>query len=165
MTTRPHPDDAGLRAVARVRAVHEQDSRLGLQRALSEQAAREATLAELRERLAAVPALETSVLGTGSPAALLGLRTALGFLGEAERGQAAQTASGERITEVARGRWTVDQTRLAAVEMLLERRADTRRTEEERAAARAQDDVAAQRWLRGRLRSALDDTDFGGDAG
>lgn len=136
--------DRGLSAVARVRGVREQDSRTGLQLANAEQAAKRQRLSELDHRLASTP------LHDGVPGAVISQRLALGFLGESVVAARAEVSSGERLTAAARSRWEHDKTRLAAVEQLLERRTARRRKAAERAAARDADDLAAQRWLRGR---------------
>ena len=65
---------------------------------------------------------------------------------------AAATARAARrartITESAREHWQRDKTRLSAVELLLERRAEERRAELRRREVRELDDIAAQRWQR-----------------
>lgn len=143
MSSASHPDDRGLAAVARVREVRETDSRIGLQRVLAEEAALLARVASLEAVLAA-----SRVRAQETPAELLACRTALAHVGtliQEARG-AAETAA--VVTADARARWSGDKARLAAVEHLLEKRADHRRTEAERKAAREADDIAAQRWSR-----------------
>ena len=143
MSGRPHRDDRGLAAVARVRGVRETDSRIGLRQVLAEEAAATARVAALEAGLGA-----TTVPGTTTPGALLALRAALAGTGVllAEGREAAATA--RVVSDEARVRWQADRARLAAVTQLLERRAARRRAEAERAAAREADDLAAQRWLR-----------------
>ena len=135
--------DAGLSAVARVRSVRETDSRIGLQPALGEQRAAQARVDELRTRLNAADSF-----AAGSAGSFVSLRHSLEVLGsvlitaEAERNQAST------ISEAALSRWHQDKARLAAIEMLLERRADARREEANRREARDLDDISVQRWLR-----------------
>lgn len=139
-----HREDRGLAAVRRVREVRETDSRIGLQTARAEESAALVRVDTLGRSLSgAVVPVETT------PAALLAQRTALAGLGDrlvAARGQAESAGA---IAVDARARWTADRTRLAAVEHLLARRAEVRRTEAERRAAAEADDIATQRWLRG----------------
>jgi flagellar export protein FliJ len=143
MTHPKNADDAGMLAVARVRGVREQDSRIGLQQALGEQRARERRVAELRGRLEG-----SGSFGTGSAGAFLALRASLDVLGAAVRDAEEATAASRRISEAAYDRWQVDRARLAAVESLLERRAAVRRAEAARREARDLDEIAAQLWQR-----------------
>lgn len=135
--------DAGMRAVARVRAVREQDSRIGLQQALREQRAHERDAEELRRQISA-----TDTFALGSAASYVALRASLDALGQVLRRAEADTATSRTVSEAAFGRWQEDRTRLSSVEMLLERRAAERQTEVARREARDLDEVAAQRWLR-----------------
>lgn len=137
--------DRGLRAVARVRGVREQDSRIGLQHALAEQRAGEDRLAHLEERRDRTPALVEATV-----AQFVAERHALVLLAESVRSARAEIASRATLAGEARGRWQHDRTRLAAVGMLLERRAAARRAEADRVEARDLDDIAAQRWQRRR---------------
>ncbi len=143
MSRRTHPDDRGLAAVGRVRALRENDSRVGLQLVLAEEAAGAARLASLDRTLASatVPARTT-------PADLVAQRTALANVGLLAREARATQATAEVVTAEARARWSDDRARLAAVEQLLERRAADRRTETLNREAREADDLAAQRWAR-----------------
>lgn len=143
MNGRIHRDDRGLAAVARVRAIRENDSRIGLQLVLAEQAAVAARLAELTRRLATAP-----VPTQTTPAALLAQRTALAEVGHQIRDARAARATAEVVSAEARARWGDDRARLAAVEHLLEVRATGRRTEAAKREARESDDLAAQRWAR-----------------
>jgi flagellar export protein FliJ len=59
-------------------------------------------------------------------------------------------AAARTVSASAREHWQRDKTRLSAVELLLERRAEERRAERARREARELDDVVAQRWLRRR---------------
>jgi len=137
--------DRGLRAVARVRGVREQDSRQGLHLAAVEQGARHARVIELSQRLAAAPAHLA-----GSPADVLSLRMALGFLGEEMRRARTEEEQGRLLLDTARARWERDKAELGAVEKLLGRRVERRRAEAARAEAKESDDIAAQRWQRAR---------------
>jgi flagellar export protein FliJ len=137
--------DAGLQAVARVRAVREQDSRLGLQQAVRELRQHEEESADLRHRIE-----RSEVFGSGSTASYLALRASLEAVGAALRAADAQAASSRTISETAYGRWQRDKSRLSAVELLLGRRAAERRAEAARKEARELDELAVQRWRRGR---------------
>ena len=143
MSRRPHAEDRGLAAVARVRALRENDSRIGLQMVLAEEAAGAARLAGLDRTLAAatVPALTT-------PGELVAQRTALANVGLLAQEARAAQVSAEIVSAEARAHWSADRARLAAVEQLLERRAAGRRTESMKREAREADDLAAQRWAR-----------------
>jgi hypothetical protein len=138
-----HRDDRGLAAVARVRGVREQDSRIGLRLAATEATAQRRRAEELHERLAIaeIPAVTT-------PGMLLARRTALAVLGEDGRAARVEAASAVRLSEQAHHRWDADRTRLAAVDHLLARRAEGRRAEAARREQKDADDLAAQRWLR-----------------
>ena len=76
------------------------------------------------------------------------MRYALASLREATHRarQAVDTAS--VMTASAQSHWQDDHTRLSAVEGLLERRADERRTERDVEVAKELDDVAGRLWLR-----------------
>jgi flagellar FliJ protein len=145
MSARVHREDRGLAAVARVRGVRETDSRIGLQHVLAEEAALATRLTGLSATLesAGVDAVSTT-------SALVAQRTALANVGVLAREARAELASAEVVSAEARTRWGADRARLAAVELLLERRALRRRTEAGRREARDADDLAAQRWSRGR---------------
>ena len=138
-----HAHDRGLAAVARVREVRETDSRIGLQRVLAEQAALVARVASLESQLAS-----STLPDQASPAQLVACRAALAQVGELIRETRDAAAIADLVTVEARARWVGDKARLAAVEHLLERRAERRRTEADRRAAREADDMAAQRWAR-----------------
>lgn len=141
--------DPGLRAVARVRGVREQDSLIALQQALSTQRDREERLARLRDQLTAAAALESDILGTsGAPGALLTLRMTLAQLATSTRQGREEVSAAEALSDAARDRWEHDRSRLAAVEQLLERRTAERRHEARRAEDRQTDETAAQGWLR-----------------
>jgi flagellar export protein FliJ len=135
--------DAGMLAVARVRSVREQDSRIGLQQAIGEQRAHEQRAADLRQRLEGSCAFDA-----GSAGSFLALRTSLDALGGALRTAEDETATSRRISEAAYDRWQLDRARLAAVELLIERRTAARRAELARRDARDLDEIAVQLWQR-----------------
>jgi hypothetical protein len=137
-------EDAGMLAVARVRGAREQDSRIGLQQAAAEQRQREADVARLRadlERMAGDFVLRHTFVRAAAESVLAA---------ETEAGTAA------RLTALARSHWQADKTRLSAVQMLLERRAEERRVERDRREARDLDEVVSQQWLRQRSRLPRD---------
>jgi flagellar export protein FliJ len=135
----PTTHDAGMRAVARVRGVREQDSRLGLQQSLAEQHAAERRASGVRRQLAAG---EEFTVGAGAD--FVARRAALAALGAELVTAEATVASAQNLALAARSRWQEDKTRLSAVEMLLERRADERLAVRLRTEARELDDIAAQ---------------------
>ncbi|MBZ5735183.1 flagellar FliJ family protein [Nocardioides sp. TRM66260-LWL] len=135
--------DPGLHAVARVRGVREQDSRLGLQQALRELRQREADLAALEASLREHGARVEGDLGS-----FAALRLSLLGLRERMVEARAQVAAAEGVARDAHARWSSDKARLGAVEGLLERRAEERRVEAGRAEATELDDVAGRLWLR-----------------
>lgn len=141
--SRVHAEDRGLAAVARVREVRETDSRIGLQQVLAEQAALTGRLTSLTDTLG------SAVLApVCAPGALLAQRTALANVGVLAAEARSALATTEVVADEARVRWGADRARLAAVELLLERRATGRRTERTRREAREADDLAAQAWAR-----------------
>lgn len=143
MTT--HEDDRGMQAVRRVRSVREQDSLLGLQKAVAERKAAGSRVSSLRARL-----LAADGFSAGTTASFLAVRSALnsitGSLTDAERTwQASKT-----VTALAQSQWHQDNTRLAAIDLLLERREAERKAERDRRSARDLDELAMQRWMRNR---------------
>jgi flagellar export protein FliJ len=144
-------EDAGMLAVARVRGAREQDSRIGLQQAAAEQRQREADVARLRADLERMAGVEDG------PVADFVLRHTF-VRAAAESVLAAETEAGTaaRLTALARSHWQADKTRLSAVQMLLERRAEERRVERDRREARDLDEVVSQQWLRQRSRLPRD---------
>jgi flagellar biosynthesis chaperone FliJ len=134
---------AGLRAVARVRAVRERDSRIGLQQALREQRLHADRAAEARHRIENAESFSSC-----SAASFLALRASLDALGEVLRDADEQAATSRTVSEAAYGHWLRDKTRLSAVELLLERREELRRVEALRLGARDLDELAAQMWQR-----------------
>lgn len=143
MSRAVHSEDRGLAAVARVREVRETDSRIGLQQVLAEQAALAGRLAGLTTVLDSA-----AVDPVCSPGALLAQRTALANVGVLAGETRSALATTEVVGAEARARWGTDRARLAAVELLLERRVARRRTEGARREAREADDMTAQRWAR-----------------
>jgi flagellar export protein FliJ len=143
--SRAPEQDRGILAVRRVRSVREADSRLGLQRAVAERRTAGARVAALRHRLAAAATFDS-----GETTDFLAGRHRLAALGEALRAAESAWESSRTLTESARSAWQADRARLAAIDLLLERRAAERRAERARREARDLDDLAAQRWLRAR---------------
>jgi flagellar protein FliJ len=137
-----HPD-AGMLAVARVRAVRERDSRLGLQQAMHEQRRHEESLVDLGRRLD-----EALRFDAGTVANFLNVRAGYQALTEQICSATAELSTARTITESARDHWQRDKTRLSAVERLLERRTDERRAEQRRREVRELDDLVSQRWQR-----------------
>lgn len=144
MAHTPDPDpDAGMRAVARVRGVREQDSRLGLARA-------SADLHEAVRRLDAFVArlAETRDPEVADPVSFAAARTVAAGAALDVGASRAALASASTLHLAAREHWQRDQTRLAAVELLLERRAEQRRAERLRRERVEVDDLVSARWLR-----------------
>jgi flagellar FliJ protein len=140
-----HDPDAGMRAVARVRGVREQDSRLGLSRVAADEREAGRRTTALREQLAA-----TVLPGSADPAAfVLGRLVATGTAAQVADAERALAAAGT-VTTAAREHWQRDKTRLSAVELLLERRAEQRRAERLRRETSEVDDLVSARWLRTR---------------
>ena len=146
MARTPDTDpDAGMRAVARVRGVREQDSRLGLAQAA----------ADLREAVRRFDAMvdrlsSSSAPSVADPASFNAARlAAAGVAAEVTASRAAMAAS-STLAAVAREHWQHDRTRLSAVELLLERREEHRRAERLRRERVEVDDLVATRWLRAR---------------
>jgi len=145
VSRRPQDLDRGILAVRRVRSVREQDSRQGLQQAVAERRTAGARVAALRRRLADA---DDFVAGTAT-GFLLG-RTTLQALGSALREAETAWQTSGTVVDSARSQWQIDRVRLAAIDLLLARRAAMRRAEEARREARRLDDLGTQRWLRDR---------------
>ncbi|MCF6378237.1 flagellar FliJ family protein [Nocardioides KLBMP 9356] len=143
--TSDHDPDAGMNAVARVRGVREQDSRLGLSRAAADEREADRRLHATSAQLAASRDPEQCDAATFASARTFAAGLAL----EVSASRAA-LATAETVTVAAREHWQHDRTRLAAVELLLERRAEQRRAERARRERVEVDDLTAARWLRGR---------------
>jgi flagellar FliJ protein len=138
-------DDRSLTAVRRVRAARERDSRIGLQHALLTRLQRRAEADAARARLVQAPVFDRGDLRTfrGHRALVAGIATA--YAESEQRAQSSDTVAAE-----AQRRWQQDQTAVRAVELLLERRAEERRLEQQRRETRDLDDLAGQAWLRRR---------------
>lgn len=134
--------DPGLRAVARLRAVRERDSLLGLHQARREHDEREREVTELE---ASIRTHGASVSGDmGQFVALRHSLTALRHHVIAAR-EAEETA---RTVELdAASHWQADRTRLEAVNGLLERRAAERAADLDHRLATEQDEASARLWL------------------
>ncbi len=131
--------------MARVREVRERDSRLGLQHALAEQRAREAGA----DRLHGLLADTAQDAPQGAPiASFVAHRTMLQALAGALSSARSEAESAAVLSAAATAHWQADHTRLAAVEGLLEARAEQRRAEALREEAKEADDAAARQWLR-----------------
>ncbi len=145
-------DDRGMFAVRRVRSVREQDSRLGLQQAVAERRSAGARVSALRGQL-----LAADSFSAGSTASFLAARSALQALGSALSDAHQHWETSRTVTEAAQSQWRQDHTRLAAIDLLLERRVAVRRAEQARGEARDLDELAMQRWLRQNPRTGGDD--------
>ena len=135
--------DAALNAVRRVRAVRENDSRIGLQRALAESRERAAVADRADAQVRSASPFESGAVGdfhahVARLAALAGARNA-----------ARRSADlAERVAAEATRRWQQDRTEVRVAELLLERRAAERAAEQERRTRAELDDLAAIGWLR-----------------
>lgn len=139
-----HPD-AGMRAVARVRGVREQDSRLGLRRARSDEREAVRRVEVVTSRLA--ENAETAPTDSDLAGFLLTRASAQAMAAEAALARDA-LARARTIATEARSHWQRDKTRLSAVELLLERRAQERRAERARRELVEIDDLVSARWIR-----------------
>ena len=146
--TPDHDPDAGMRAVARVRGVREQDSRLGLARAAADE--REAV-----RRLDAAVALLAAAAdpSDADPASYGAARHVAAAIAADVTASRGALASATTLTAMAREHWQRDHTRLSAVELLLERREERRRAERQRRERTEVDDLVSARWLRARSAS------------
>jgi flagellar biosynthesis chaperone FliJ len=135
--------DPGLHAVARVRAVRERDSRLGLQRAAADEQRAATEVQRLHDALAGLDGRADGDAGrfVAARAVYLGLCEALSSARRDER-------AAHLLTVDAAAHWRSDHARLGAVEGLLERRAEARAVEARRTEDRELDDVAGRLWLR-----------------
>ena len=143
--TRGNDADRALVAVRRVRAAREQDSRLGLARALAERARREEAAAQAADRLTAAEPFSAGNVEDFHTSAAQGAYLAAD-LADA-RNSAAR--SGTIAAEAGR-RWQQDRRATRVVELLLGRRAEQRRLDQARADARELDEIAGRAWLRSR---------------
>jgi flagellar FliJ protein len=144
-----HEQDRGLAAVRRVRSVREDDSRVGLQRALAETRRKQDEATRLRTALAAAPAF-----GAGTAADFHRHTQHLAGLAEAGTRAEDDAARSARVAEEARSRWQHDRTEVRVVDLLLERRSAARAVERARREAAELDDLAAVGWLRRRNEGA-----------
>jgi flagellar protein FliJ len=147
--TPAHDPDAGMRAVARVRGVREQDSRLGVARAAADEREARRRLDAVVARLAA--ATDPAVI---DPSGFATARLAAADVAAEVTASRAALASAATLTTAAREHWQRDKTRLSAVELLLERREEQRREERTRRERVEVDDLVAVRWLRARTTPA-----------
>jgi flagellar export protein FliJ len=137
------PETDGLRAVARVRRVREQDSRAGLQQAIREVGEAQGRLSALEARLAAGVSSDVDDLST-----FVAARTHLLSVERAATAAQAGLVTARNLAHSAQAHWQHDKSRLKAIEMLQERRADEARAEEQRAEARELDEISTQLWVR-----------------
>ncbi len=149
---RPHEQDRGLTAVRRVRAAREDDSRIGLQRALAESHRRAEEADRRRAGLEAAPAF-----AAGSVLDFHRHSQRLTAMAEATRTAGDAAATSARVADEAGRRWQHDRTEVRAVDLLLQRRAEVRTAERERREAHELDDLAAVGWLRRRALETTDD--------
>lgn len=144
---RTHDADRGLAAVRRVRVARENDSRIGLQRALAESRAREESVLLATERIESEPGFAG---GTALDYRLH--RQVLIGLADHQREAEQAAAASARVAEQARLHWVRDRTAVRTVDLLLERRAEDRAVERGRRETAQMDDLAATGWLRERDR-------------
>ena len=137
--------DAALNAVRRVRAVRENDSRIGLQRALAESRER----AELAQR-ADARVRDAAGFESGGVADFHAHVGRLAALADARAAMQRSADLAERVAAQAARRWQQDKTEVRVAELLLERRAAERAAERDRRTRAELDDLAAVGWLRRR---------------
>ena len=135
--------DRALSAVRRVRAVRENDSRIGLQHALAESRRRAEEAERALQAVATAPAF-----AEGTVAQFLGHTQRLTGLAGASRSAEDAAATSSRVAEEATRRWQHDRTEVRVVDLLLERRAAERAAERERRLVAELDDLAAVGWQR-----------------
>jgi flagellar biosynthesis chaperone FliJ len=138
-----HQDDRGLAAVRRVRVARENDSRVGLQRALTESRLAHTAAERAQQRLAGA-----TPFGTGLLADFQLHRTMLAAMATDQVAAEQDAAAGARIAEEARLRWVADRTAVRVADQLLERRRAARAEDRARREAAELDDLAATAWLR-----------------
>lgn len=136
-------EDRGMRAVARVRAVRERDSRIGLLQALTTVRLREEELGTLRATLEeAARRVEGDLDDFAASRRLLTGMAAM--VREAEhRLEGSRTVAAE-----AHVRWQADKARVRAIEQLLDHRAERRAEDEARADVREIEDIVGRLWSR-----------------
>ena len=132
-----------LVAVRRVRDARERDSLIGLQQALTATRERAAEAEASRARLAEAP-----VFGTGTAEEFRAYAVRLQALAEAVTAKEEQVRRSTSVAEEARRRWGMDRQAVRTVEVLLDRRAEEHRAEQNRREAADLDELAGQGWLR-----------------
>jgi len=132
-----------LGGLVRLRGVRERDSRIGLSAALTEEREAAATVADLEQLLATLPAP-----GTFDLAAFQGRQHTIQLIREALAAARAALETCRQVSAAAREHWVSDRSRLAAVESLVERRAAAARAERQRREDRELDEVAQETWRR-----------------
>jgi len=138
-----HEQDRALCAVRRVRTAREQDSRIGLQVALSTSRKRREDAEHAHTRLVEAPGFAAGSL-TEFHSHVLHVT----LLAQADVLAADRAESSRAVAQEATVRWHADRTALRVVDLLLERRAEERAVERGRRETRELDDLAAQGWLR-----------------
>jgi flagellar export protein FliJ len=142
-------NEAQLGGVVRVRRLRERDSRTGLTAALDEERRAAERVTRIEELLATLPDPAGEDL-----AAFAARQHTASALAEALAAARAELEDAHRITLAARDRWRSDRSRLAAVESLVERRAEARRVEQRRREDKEMDEVAGDLWRRGNAEEA-----------
>jgi flagellar protein FliJ len=132
-----------LGGVVRVRRIRERDSRTGLTTALIEERRAAERVTHIEELLATMPEPATDDV-----ASFAARRHTASALGEALTSARAELEAAHRITLAADDRWRSDRSRLAAVESLVERRAEARRAEQRRQETKELDGIAEDLWRR-----------------
>jgi flagellar FliJ protein len=143
MSTTVHQGDRGLAAVRRVRIARENDSRVGLQRALTETRVARAAADRAQARLSSA-----TPFGSGLLADFQLHRTMLAAMATDQVAAEQDAAASARIAEEARGRWIADRTAVRVADQLLDRRRAARAEARARREAAELDDLAATAWLR-----------------
>jgi hypothetical protein len=143
MSGKVHVDDRALAAVRRVRVARENDSRVGLQRALTESRLARDAADRAQQRLAGAPPF-----GTGLVADFQRHRTMLTLMATDRVTAEHDADAGARIAEEARVRWIADRTAVRVADQLLDRRRAARADDRARREAAELDDLAATAWLR-----------------
>jgi flagellar export protein FliJ len=134
-----------LDAVARVRRVREQDSLAGLRQAAREVDDAQQRVAALEAQLAA-----RAAGGVQDATRFVAARSHLVAVEQATTAARSALTAAHNLSSLAQAHWQHDRTRLKAIEMLQERRADEARAEELRSEAKELDEVAARLWQRRR---------------
>lgn len=132
-------EDRGMRAVARVRAVRERDSRIGLLQALTSVRLREQELETLRSALE-----EAGRRAQGDLDAFVVSRRLLAGMAAGVREAEHRLEGSRTVAAEAHARWQADKARVRAIEQLLERRATRRAEDQARAEVREVDDIVGR---------------------